>query len=382
MSLFFILTLLFLISPVSCAIISFMLFFKYKNNFRYQILCLIFISLFLGLINSLKVLEGDLINYSNFFNTVPEFNLLAYTLVTGKEIVFNLFNYIIYYLTVGNFSIYVIIFTLISYFLLSISILRMHKALKWSNNSLLLSIGVAFLFPTLFSLSAHLVRQFLAASLICVFLVEYIFYHKKKYLMTLAAVLIHTSSIFFIIGFIPFFKRTISLLNILKILLFLGLPLSIIFYFSNALISLFGSIPFLSYLINRAVVTDQYVQFNNLGIANFVILFFNVLITYIAAFSTKTSTKISLFPLFFINFFLMIFIIINFNNTEIALRFSFYAYFLIPFSCYFIMNFFSKINSLIIVLPILCILVALFIYNLYFGRWTYINTEKLFLLFI
>ena len=170
MSLFFILTLLFLISPVSCAIISFMLFFKYKNNFRYQILCLIFISLFLGLINSLKVLEGDLINYSNFFNTVPEFNLLAYTLVTGKEIVFNLFNYIIYYLTVGNFSIYVIIFTLISYFLLSISILRMHKALKWSNNSLLLSIGVAFLFPTLFSMSAHLVRQFLAASLICVFL--------------------------------------------------------------------------------------------------------------------------------------------------------------------------------------------------------------------
>ena len=273
-------------------------------------------------------------------------------------------------------------FTLISYFLLSFSILRMHKALKWGDNSLLLSISVAFLFPTLFSLSAHLVRQFLAASLTCVFLVEYIFYHKNRYLMILAAVLIHTSSIFFLFVFIPFFKRTISLLNTLKFLLFFGLPLSIIFYFSNTIISLFDDVPVISYLISRSLTTDQYVQFDKLGIANFALLFFNAFITFIAANSKKTPIKASLFPLFFMNFFLLILIIINFNNTEIALRFSFYGYFLLPFSLYFIMNFFSKKISLIIALSVLCILVALFIYNLYFGRWTYINIEKLFLLLI
>jgi hypothetical protein len=383
MILFFILSALFIVSPVLAGLTSLSVLYIQKKNYSYQVICLFFLSLLLGLINSLKVPESDLINYVSSFEVIAQFNFIQYIIISNKEFGFFALNYILYYLTAGNFASYMIIFTSLSYFILFYSLLKMHRALKLGDSSLLLAIGVAFLFPVLFSLSAHIMRQFLAGSLVCFFLVEYIFYDKKKYFIIIASLLIHTTTFFFLIIFTPLFKRNASLTKILKISFVLLIFVSIISFNTEVFLSLLDGIPVLSYLLNRAtnIVNDG--QFDYLGLANFALLGFNVLVSYLASFKMGNEQNASsLKRLFFINLFLLLFIIINFNNTEIALRFSFFGFFLLPFSMYFLNSFFKKTYkylNLTITLFILCFFTLIFIYKLNYGVWTYNNIEKLIL---
>jgi hypothetical protein len=383
MILFFILSVLFIVSPVFAGLTSLSILYIYKKNYLYQVICLFFLSLFLGLINSLKVPESDLINYISSFEVIAEFNFMEYIIISNKEFGFFTLNYILYYLTDGNFAIYMIIFTSLSYFILFFSLLKMHRALKLEAVSLLLSIGVAFLFPVLFSLSAHLMRQFLAASLVCLFLVEYIFYDKKKYFIIMASLLIHTSTFFFLIIFTPLFKRNASLIKILKISFVSLIFVSIITSYTEVFLSIFDGIPVLSYLFHRATYIDNDGQFDYLGFMNYTLLGFNVLISYLLYLKMgNEQNAFSLKRLFFVNLFLLLFIIINFNNTEIALRFSFFGFFLLPFSMYFLNSFFKKTYkylNLTITLFILCFFTLIFIYKLNYGIWTYNNIEKLIL---
>lgn len=362
-------------------IISGIIAIKYQNNYNYTLLCFFFTSLFLGLINSLKVPESDLINYINFFEAVPDFNLVEYLLFTGREFLFNLLNYVLFYLTTGNSSVYIVVLTSASYFLLFYSLLKMHQVLNYGKSSLLLSIGAAILFPTLFSLSAHLIRQFLASSLVMLFLVDYFFYNKRRFLIITIAGLIHTTAFFFIIFLAPLFKQNLTNGKTLKKLLFPILLILISIYLFDELLDLLRTFPIASYIIDRITFTDKYASFNKLGLTNFILLGFNIVITYLACRSKNYKKTHRAKGIFLVNLVLLLFIILNYNNTEIALRFSFFAYFLFPFSFYFLRNvFFNKyLNNtfLIIALFILLMLLILFVLNLFYGVWTYINPEKL-----
>jgi hypothetical protein len=385
MGLFFLILLVFTISPIFGGFSSMFILYLFKNNYKQQLYSLFILSLLLGTINSLKVPESDLINYIEYFNTVPKLDFFRYITLLGKEFVFFIFNYLVYYATSGHVGAYMVIFTTISYFILFYSILRMHKALKFSNSTFVLSISVAVLFPNLFSLSAHLMRQFLASSLICLFLVEYFCYNKKRYLIILIAILVHTTSFFFLVIFLPFFRLKISFLKTV-LLSILGLVMfTLLFRFADFLASIFDQVPVLSYLFKRVSRTDDAWQTDNLGIINFILLSFNVLVSYIVSSRRNfKSTVISLQLLFFINLILLLFVIINFNNTEIALRYSFYGYFLVPFTFYLLPYMFSeKLTNFIekvMVLPIIVLFFLFFIYKLNYGTWSYSNLENIFFL--
>jgi hypothetical protein len=79
--------------------------------------------------------------------------------------------------------------------------------------------------------------------------------------------------------------------------------------------------------------------------------------------------------------FLFIFVIVNYYDTEIALRFSFYLYFFVP--CFFYFSFsvfklsYSNILSKFLFYPIITIFTFWFIYKLYYGTWTYNNIASL-----
>ena len=377
MILFFSLVILFLVSPILCGFVSVILLFTYKNNYKCQAICLFFLSLLLGVLNSLKVPESDLLNYVTLFELVPDFNFYTYLVISGKEFVFNLLNYPLYYLTAGSFPIYLGIFTSVSYFILFYSILKMHKAVKLSNSAFLMSMGVAFLFPQLFSLSGHLLRQFLAGSLTCLFLVDYFFYNKKGYFIILSAILIHTSSILFIIVITPFFRFNFFSLKNLKYTFSYGILFLLLFYLTSKF-----EIPVLSYLIERASTTTKNDQFSSLSLVNFLLLGFNVGVTYLASLKMNMkANRSSIHSLFIINLVLLLFVLINFNNVEIALRFSFYGHFLFPITFYYVMNVFfsSRLNeiNLILMLFILFLFLFFFLFKIFYGYWTYNNLEKI-----
>lgn len=379
MGLFFILGLIFLFTPVLSGVLSFFILTFYKQTNVITKSCLFYLALLLGMINSLKVPESDLVNYKYFFDIIKNTNFYSYLFINGKEPLFFTFNYITYFLTSGSFKLYMIIFTTIAYYLFFLSIFKIHKKIKLSNNSFILSISIAFLFPNLFALSAHLMRQFLAASIVIYFLVTYVFYQRKNYLFLLASILTHTTSVLFAIVFIPFFKKSISLFKILYLSAFSVVVFLLIFVFSNQLLAIFEGVPVLSYLFKRVSNVEDAWETDNLGFINFFLLLFNVIVTYRASILDYSNKLLQ--PIFYLNLLLFLFVLINYNNTEIALRFSFYAYFLFPISFYFLPNIFTKKINLffdkIIFIPIIIIFGFLFVSKLNSGTWSYLNLESL-----
>lgn len=384
MGLFVILGGLFYISPILSVLCCFMLLFtQSKRNTSNIFIVFFYLGLFLGNLNSLKVPESDLVYYIEIFTDCGGKSFFDYITSFGREPLFMIFNYVIYHLTFGDVDMYIIIFTLINYLLIFTSILLVHKKVKLSHKLFALSICIAFLFPNLFALSAHLMRQFLAASIILVMISYNLFFNKKRLDLLISAILVHTTSIFFVILYLPLLKKRISNYKILIITLFFGGGLLMVYNNSSILSSVFSGVPLLSYLISRIDGINQGWTTDNLTIISFVLQIFVVLVFY-KLYKDNKSKVINYQKLYILSLILFVFVAINFNNTEIALRFSFYMYFLFPLAIYFLPSIlftkkrivlFTKIYSPFVLL----MFIVWFVYKLFNGTWIFENIESLIL---
>lgn len=383
MGLIGILFLLLLVSPLLTGIVSVgFINYKYKNNFD-TYLAFIFLGLSIGCINALKIPESDLINYIDFYENAGKYNYFDYLKLEDKEYLFFSINYLSYHILGGSFLFYIILFTGICYFLIFYAIRILDQHLKLGKQAYLLAIMVAVLFPNIFGLSAHLMRQFFAMSLILVFLVKNIFEgDKRSLLFFIMAVTIHTSSIFFGIAFIPFINKKLSLKLTLFFLVFIiGLSL----FFAN-FSSLLEELPVIGYGVTRFMNRENAIwETENLGILS---LLFQVIVLGLMYFGINKIYKIQnimLHKLYYITLFLVIFILSNYNNTEIAARFNFYIYILFPIAFYFLHTVFNvteKKSAFFLNLFLFFFFLSWFIYKINYGVWKYNNLENFFLTFI
>ena len=135
MGLFFLLGLVFVISPLFGAICSFIaLYFCHDKKYK-SLICFFYLGLFLGLINALKVPESDLENYIEMYVSGHNLGFVNYVFSFGKEPVFMVFNYLIYEMTSGSVALYLIIFTVICYMLIFYCIWIVHNRIKLSSYS-------------------------------------------------------------------------------------------------------------------------------------------------------------------------------------------------------------------------------------------------------
>lgn len=116
----------------------------------------------------------------------------------GKEPVFFIFTYLMYYLTNGNVAIYLIISTVLAYTFFFTAIYKFFMIYTNNNSIIVFAILLAAFFPQLFSLSAHLNRQFIAASILLYALVMKLFYNKNIWLFQLIAILTHSTTLLFV----------------------------------------------------------------------------------------------------------------------------------------------------------------------------------------
>jgi hypothetical protein len=315
-----------------------------NKNIYYSLYFLI--SIFLGLVNSTRIPESDLLSYNNIFDDAGRFSLSTYIGIYGfKEIVYFIFSYLSYFILFGNFKLFLVLVTFIQYYLIFISL---HKLFRDENKIVILSaVLILFFNSSLFFPSVHLLRQMLASS-IFIYYFTCLYTNKKNYWwLILIAFLIHSSSLLlFLIILIPGIKNKINLRTLIILL-----SVFIVFYlFGDTIISfldnLTSGVPFLNYPFSRIPNLElmEYSWYEGKFIwpVRFNSIIFFVLPTLFVYFSKKLNINFYPFLNFFIIYIIILELFISSGLTYMQMRMSYY---LNPFYAFSLPIFISDINK-------------------------------------
>ena len=191
--------LVFLVSPVFSVLIclcALTLFARYSWMFV-SVLALV-LALFLGLINVTKELTSDLQTYAYYFEFSSDISITEFLTLMGKEPIF--FS-VMHFFSAGlssDFKLFVFALTATSYFFIFSAIQTyIRHNFADSRHAIVPIILTAFFFE-LFSLSGHLIRQFLAGALVFWGLLSIQKPSRKFFIMCIAG-FIHSSALFFIV---------------------------------------------------------------------------------------------------------------------------------------------------------------------------------------
>jgi hypothetical protein len=307
-------------------------------------------AVFLGLVNATKVPESDLGWYLRAFHMAGESDLLNYhveqaiygaTHESSKEPLYSVFVWVMNRLLGGNEILFKFVVTVINYLLLNFAVYKICKRFKLSAMTVLTGICMMSFLPYIFTMSLHLVRQFLAGSIVMYAMVYHLFEARPKTWVTVllfaCAFLIHSTAALFIpLVWLKAFGRSIK--NSWPVWVIASLALFFLQPISQFLYNVFASIaPTLAYLFSRAsVVTTQ----NDGDITPVKILFMLGMIAaslwlgYRSAFHPKKGVR----QFAHINIIVALFVLLNLDQPLIALRFLFYLWPLFPFVLVFCLS--------------------------------------------
>ena len=315
-----------------------------NKNIYYSLYFLI--SIFLGLVNSTRIPESDLLYYKNIFEDAGRFNFSTYIGIYGvKEIVYFIFSYLSYYILYGNFKLYIVLVSFIQYYLIFLSL---HKLFKDEPKLVILfAVIINFLNSTLFFSSVHLLRQMLAAS-IFMFYFASLYTDKKNYwLLIPIAFLIHSSSLLlFLIILIPSIKNKINL----RTLLIFSIVFIVFYFWGNNIISFFDNltrgIPFLNYPFSRIpdleLMEYSWYMGGSVGSVRLNSVLFFVLPTLFVYFSKKLNFNYYPFLNFFIIYIIILELFVVSGLSYMQMRMSYYLY---PFYAVSLPIFISSIKQ-------------------------------------
>jgi hypothetical protein len=330
------------------------------------------ISIFLGLINTTKVLESDILGYSEAFMMAKTTDLFPYLKEFGKEPVYYSFMYFFSKILHAEFKFFIFFQTLISYIFYLNAVKKFQQKINGKRSAILFAISIATLFFELFSLSAHLLRQFLAASIFLYYLIDKLFYSKNKWGYLILSIFIHSSVLLFVpLLFFPFLKKRLNIWKLILTILFFGLMFHFIPVLSLFIVNKAG-IGFATYVFSRTASSsfddNSTIISAVLIIINLILILYGIYKNYI--FKTDSDSEIYFNHIIM---FLAFFVLISLNQPLLALRFNFYSYFIFPMAVSAII---SKINlkSFFPVIANLIIIIMLyrFGYKLENGAFTFL----------
>lgn len=369
-------SILFLINPFLSVTSQFFLLISYKTKHAHIVSFIISTSLFIGLINATKIPENDLEWYIEFYKNAASSNLFEYIFQlgvgsgVGKEPLFPVLNYTLYYLLAGSTKAYIISISLLSYSLLGFSVYRFGKALGININNIVFSIFLMAFFPYIFTQSAHLIRQFIATSILFHVLIERFFYHKRKWGLILVMPLIHTTTVFFIpLILYPYLKNRFNLKSSIHYV-FIILGILGIAFIAKSLLSVFASPSVISYTLSRAANGTTY-DLGAMHSSKIIIdtILFLIPLSFIYFFNRKLKFHPGIVHFFNIFFFTILFVVSNLHLSELSGRYNFFIWFFLPFI--FLITA-SKIKYPPALLKIsYCAIFSFFIFYINNNIWTY-----------
>lgn len=336
----------------------------------------VLLALFIGCINTTMYpytasdLGWYLVDYLRAGNTsLWDYLMTSGRSGAGKEVVFPIFNYIIYSLVGPNKVLYIIIYSTVCYTFLNLAIYKFAKYFQLSSLIIISTIFIMTFTPYIFNLSINLLRQFLAGSILLYILVEILFYHKRCWLWMVCMVLIHTSAIFFVpLIFIPFFKRKITKKTWVFYILGAACVLA-----SQSIAKAF--LPFLSEnnaignAVSRLALGTTYELDPLTPFKVAVSVMIAVLPQILIYKNDDLKDKPSVLHFFNILLILVLYVIVSLDQTEMSVRFNTYVWLFAPFSICLILYVFKlpKIIYFFIAIGIFCF----FVYYLDHAVWKY-----------
>ena len=254
--LFFIL--LYLINPFVGMVILCLL--KIVNNHKDKIsdtLLFLFITIYACLIQSTRIWNihqpSDWYGggYWGIFDEISKHSFYEFILSTEREPMWRLLNYIGYYITDGNYYIFINSITIITIFITCYSIFIYWRKTKADIFTLIASLFLFIFFREYWGILNNLTRQFFSISLISYVYVAKVTNNKIKWWLLISAGLIHTMSFIFI-AFL-FIKPLYSIIRKKQFLLVGFIFIGISFVISNISIfkNIFAGIDFILYGMNR-----------------------------------------------------------------------------------------------------------------------------------
>lgn len=326
----------FLINPLFALIALYLVLMfgkKYLvDDNRFRIFVCVLVSLYVSFINSTKspVNDPDLAWYIDGYLDAGNGDFMTYLLTfglngQGRELAFPFLNYIIYLIIGPSPHLYVMIVSFLCYFLINISIVTFCKNLKINYRALYTGIFIMSFLPMLFAISAVVLRQFFAGSLLIYILVQKSFYNRNNWFLAIFMCLSHTSTLFFIpFIYLPYFEKR---LNIRVVVLF---ALGIIFVqdITSVFLPFFSTESSIGYALERANTGTTF-ELPPLTIPKITLLLF------MAGFSIYTTmmrdNQRRERRLFNTLMFLVLFILLNLDQVELTVRFNFYCWLFLPF---------------------------------------------------
>ncbi len=328
----FLLVALFLLNPI-IGVIVYGVFLTTidKVDTKYFYTFYVLLALLLGFINMTKIPDSDLAFHASEYLEAKQLTLTQYLLLrSGKEVVFYTFNYWFNYLSGGSIKFWVLFMSLVSYIPFFIGVHKFQVKINPTPSYIIFSICIAAFFPQLFSISAHLLRQFIAGAILIYFLVDKLVYKNNKWWIPLLAMFIHSSSlILFLPAYVPFLREKLNKRN-LKYFALLAVAMVGYQIIAQKLASLVSDSASLSYSLERAS-TDTTTDIGGFSIVNMVFIAILLIVVNRNIFKEKAENTIEgMVHLGNIAVILSVFVLINIRQSELSNRLFFYLCFLFP----------------------------------------------------
>lgn len=364
--------LLFIANPLlAITLLSGYLLFSKKNNTFLIVFACFLTALFNGLVNATKVPENDLIWYLSGYLDAGKMPFLQYIYSfgltgNGKELGFSTFNYFLYLLGGDNTKLYIIFLTLTTYSFLNLAVFKFGKALQIPKAYVITAVFVMAFTPYIFTMSAQLLRQFLAASVLMYVLINKLFYHQNSIVLIIFMIFCHSSAIFFVpYLFLPFLKKPFSVKTFLLLSAILGVQI-----IASIGSSLFSSVPLLKYAFDRASKDTEF-ELEPLNLVKIITVVILTILPFYFIYYIKPRLKDNngLVHFFNILFILSFFILANMQQAELSVRFNFYLWPFFPF-IFLIYIWYFRLNPIQLQLLIIGI-IFFYIYYLDAGTWEY-----------
>lgn len=346
---------------------------------------IISLSAYLGLVATTKYPESDLANYLDSFELAISFSYAEFLYIHPKEPIFYSYVYLlgnVGELTGGHF---VFITVAGSYFLILSSVLRVSRSLDLGASYAIVPILMAAWWGLMFSNAPHLMRQFVAASLVLIawsFAAER---PKLKYLILAAASFCHTSAaVFILLDVVQSFVRNSRRPGLWPTVVFSLLVLALARVGAEILHALASSLglSFLTYGLAR-LGAAQFFELPPLGAgpiaATIAIGLCSALLYPHPRFVSGTKPE-STSRILAATVFLAVIVIIShlLGYSEISVRFLVYIYVFSPIA---LVAFLRRLAPSKPVIPVFLavILPFHFVYQLNSGVWAYAPTDTLML---
>lgn len=365
----------FLIQPALTLLLVFLLAWAYPAVKSGPSSVLLLGALYLALINVTKLPESDLAVYLQSFDDAKSLSLGAFLLLYAREPLYYVSLYGLASVSGLDGRTYVFLSTFIPYLVFGTAVLRMGVAMQINRRALLSLLVFLLFFGQLFSLSGHLLRQFLASSLVMLFLSAYAVAGRRRLGLGLLGMMVHYSSMpLILLSFLKAPKRYSASVTLLLQTLILMALYAIAVYVAPY----FTELPVLGMVFQRLANGEgaelDPLSLSALGTAAM------VLVISLFSFARTNAKELSAGDETVLLCTILVCVIVLTASTqpmlsEIATRYFLYLYFLIGLVLVILM---ARVPISRLAVHMLAVLsVPLFFYKLVYGEWNFAPLDSL-----